>query len=101
MNKNKNSTNLLQKTIFANFLNYVAFISEMAVITKDAKIPDDAPKDILLGQHAEFLAKYSDDKDDYEYVMSEFLRINGVYWSLTAMDLIGNIEKLDREEVRV
>lgn len=43
---------------------------------------------------------FRSDKSDYEYVVSEFLRINGVYWSLTAMHVMGEEDRLDRDEVR-
>ena len=72
----------------------------MAVITKDAKITDSAPKVLLMDKHVEFIHKYGKDKEEYDYVMSEFLRINGIYWAITATDLMGEIEKLDKEEVR-
>lgn len=73
----------------------------MAVPQKDAKIPSNAPTTLLLEKHSEFIAKYGKDKDDYEFVMSEFLRINGVYWGLTAMQIMKKTEKLDTNDVRV
>ena len=36
---------------------------------------------------------------EYEFVMSEFLRINGIYWGLTAMDLMGGLEKMQKSQV--
>jgi len=71
----------------------------MTVITKDAIIPPDAPKHLLLEKHSKFLSSYGDDPDEFEYAMSEFLRINGVYWGVTAMDLMGNLTDMDRDKV--
>lgn len=31
--------------------------------------------------------------------MTEFLRLSGVYWGLTAMDLMGQLHRMDRQEV--
>ena len=36
---------------------------------------------------------------EYEFVMSEFLRINGIYWGLTAMDLMRGMDKMERSQV--
>ena len=70
-----------------------------ALEKKDAKIPEDAPKELLMDKHIDFLKKYGEDKNDYEYVMSEFLRINGVYWALTAMEIMDKSDDLDKEDV--
>lgn len=83
-------------------------LSEMAQVTSTgvtgvSRQPmvrsSNAPQDLLLKQHAQFVVKYSENEDDYEYIMSEFLRMNGVYWSLTALDLMHSKEKLNKEEV--
>ena len=71
----------------------------MAVLVKDSKLPENASKELLLNLHCKFVASYGKDKKDYEYVMSEFLRINGIYWGLTVMDLMGKKDDLDLEEV--
>ena len=71
----------------------------MAVVNKDAVIPKDAPKTLLTPKHSDFILKYGQDKDDYEYVMSEFLRMNGIYWGLTAMDLMHHCDKMNKDEV--
>jgi geranylgeranyl transferase type-2 subunit beta len=31
--------------------------------------------------------------------MTEYLRMNGMYWGLTAMALAGQLDRMDREEV--
>ena len=46
----------------------------MALGRKDAKIPEDSPTELLLEKHVEFIKKYGEDPDDYEYAMSDFLR---------------------------
>ena len=39
-------------------------------------------------------ARYGSDPDDFEYAMSEFLRMNGMYWGVACMDLMGRLEVL-------
>ena len=31
--------------------------------------------------------------------MTEFLRISGIYWGLTAMDLMGQLHRMNKDEV--
>jgi Prenyltransferase, beta subunit len=31
--------------------------------------------------------------------MTEYLRMSGIYWGLTAIELIGNLERMNRQEV--
>lgn len=31
--------------------------------------------------------------------MTEYLRMSGIYWGLTAMDLMGQLHRMDKEEV--
>jgi geranylgeranyl transferase type-2 subunit beta len=52
----------------------------MAFARKDAPLPADAPDRLLMDEHARFILKYDQDKEEYEFVMSEFLRLNAVYW---------------------
>jgi geranylgeranyl transferase type-2 subunit beta len=63
---------------------------------KDVKLPTNRPTELLTASHADFIAKYGSDPDEYEYAMSEFLRMNGVYWGVTAMDLMGRLDAMDR-----
>lgn len=37
-------------------------------------------------------------KDELEYWLTEHLRLNGVYWGLTALHLLGHPEALPRDE---
>ena len=62
--------------------------------------PKDAPTELLLSKHIDFIADYGKGDDThYEFVMAEFLRINGVYWGYTALDIMGAPNRMDREEV--
>ncbi|KAK3697599.1 hypothetical protein RRG08_033329 [Elysia crispata] len=71
----------------------------MGTPIKDVVIPSNAPKTLFLQKHADYIAAYGEKKDDYEYVMTEFLRMNGMYWGLTGMALAGQLDRMDRSEV--
>ena len=71
----------------------------MTLLRKDAVIPPNAPTELLLDLHCDFISKYGDDPNEYEYAMSEFLRMNGLYWGVAAMDLMNSLEKMDREAI--
>ncbi|XP_077986268.1 geranylgeranyl transferase type-2 subunit beta-like [Glandiceps talaboti] len=67
---------------------------------KDVTIATDTPKTLLLEKHAEFIVAYGSKKDyEYEYAMTEFLRMSGMYWGLTAVDLMGKLDQMDKEKV--
>lgn len=34
-----------------------------------------------------------------EYCMTEYLRMSGIYWGLTVMDLMNSLDKMDKDEV--
>ncbi|KAJ8300460.1 hypothetical protein KUTeg_021979 [Tegillarca granosa] len=62
-------------------------------------IPDNAPKTLLLQKHVDYIAAYGGKKDEYEYSITEYLRMSGIYWGLTVMDLMGHLDKMNKNEV--
>ena len=34
-----------------------------------------------------------------DYIMTEYLRMSGIYWGLTVMDLMHSLDKMNKEEV--
>lgn len=71
----------------------------MGTPIKDVTIKPDAPSELLLSKHGDYIAAYGNKKDDYEYIMTEYLRMSGIYWGITAMDLMKELHRMDREEV--
>ncbi|XP_015916736.2 geranylgeranyl transferase type-2 subunit beta isoform X2 [Parasteatoda tepidariorum] len=71
----------------------------MAVLIKDVELTDKLPTKLDLNKHINYISCYGKKKDDYEYCMTEYLRISGIYWGLTALDLMGKLENLDKNEV--
>lgn len=64
----------------------------------DVKISPDT-KSLLFEKHVEYISNYGKDKNEYEYHMTEFLRMSGIYWGVTALDLMGELDKIDRDTV--
>uniref|UniRef100_A0A8C5ZPW0 Geranylgeranyl transferase type-2 subunit beta n=1 Tax=Marmota marmota marmota TaxID=9994 RepID=A0A8C5ZPW0_MARMA len=71
----------------------------MGTPQKDVIIKSDVPVTLLLEKHADYIASYGSKKENYEYCMSEYLRMSGISWVLTVMDLMGQLDQMNREEI--
>ncbi|KAJ7549482.1 hypothetical protein O6H91_03G058400 [Diphasiastrum complanatum] len=49
-------------------------------------------------KHVEFI-KSLDNKKDLESLLTEHIRMNGAYWGLTALDLMGSLNDLDQDKI--
>lgn len=67
-------------------------------VMKDITITDEMPSTMLLEAHVDYLATY-EDKFKNEYEMTEYLRMSGVFWSLTALDLLKAADRLDEDKL--
>lgn len=38
-------------------------------------------------------------KNDFESVVMEHIRVNGAYWGLTTLDILGKLNVVDQDEV--
>lgn len=47
-------------------------------------------KDFLIKKHISFLHNYAQNKDNYEQLMVEYLKMSGIYWTITALKLVDN-----------
>lgn len=70
-----------------------------AFIVNDVDISAAEPKELLFDKHVEYIANHGNDQNDFEYCMTEFLRMSGIYWGVTALDLMQQLEKLDRKSI--
>ncbi|EGD82455.1 rabggtb protein [Salpingoeca rosetta] len=66
---------------------------------KDVDLPADAPKAFLRQQHIDYIEQWNKRKGEFEYVMSEYLRMSGLYWCVTALELLDSRDKLDTAAV--
>ena len=44
--------------------------------------------------HRSYIRELGDKKSEFEYVMTEHLRVSGIYWGLTAMDILGSADQM-------
>ncbi|XP_035721467.1 geranylgeranyl transferase type-2 subunit beta-like isoform X2 [Vespa mandarinia] len=70
----------------------------MPMITHDVKLPAVVPE-LLLEKHADYLIAYGNNKDEYTYCMTEHVRMSGIYWGLNALDLMGKLDRTNKEEI--
>ncbi|XP_043262727.1 geranylgeranyl transferase type-2 subunit beta isoform X1 [Colletes gigas] len=70
----------------------------MSNVKHDIDLPNTI-SDLLLEKHVKFLLSYGADKDEYIYCTTEHLRMSGMYWGLTALDLMGKLDQTNRNEV--
>jgi len=61
----------------------------------DVDIKEFSKDDLLIESHIEFLKKAAKSDD----CTLDFLKMSGIYWSLTAMDLMNAIDKYPKEEI--
>ncbi|KAJ3332244.1 hypothetical protein HDU76_000835 [Blyttiomyces sp. JEL0837] len=54
---------------------------------------------LLKDLHIKYIVSLDEQKDRFEYWISEHLRLNGVYWGLTALILLKAPDALKREDV--
>ncbi|CAL5445356.1 unnamed protein product [Camellia sinensis] len=55
--------------------------------------------ELEVEKHANYILSVEKKKDDFESVVMEHLRINGAYWGLSTLDLLGKIDEVNSEEV--
>ncbi|XP_031382960.1 geranylgeranyl transferase type-2 subunit beta 1 isoform X2 [Punica granatum] len=54
---------------------------------------------LAVDNHVKYILSVEKRKDDFESVVMEHLRLNGVYWGLTTLDLLGKLDTVDADEV--
>jgi len=64
--------------------------------TKTQHLPEDLR--LLTSAHVRYIQSLDTQKDDYNYWLTEHLRLNGLYWGLTALHTLGHPEALPRDE---
>ena len=59
------------------------------MLTRDVEITTQHVKDLLLEKHIQYLQKYaSAGSESYEQLMVEYLKMSGIYWTTTALQLM-------------
>lgn len=57
----------------------------------------DSPARLLVPLHVAFIEALDKKRDSLAYHLTTHLRMNGVYWGLTALEILGRPEVLDRQ----
>ena len=73
----------------------------MGVAPKDAIIPENSLSELIVDKHIDFIANYETNKNTkYEYSMSESLRMSGIYWACTALDIMNASDRMEKNRVK-
>lgn len=54
---------------------------------------------LLVDLHVKYIQSLDTKRDELAYYLTEHLRMNGIYWGLTALALMGRQDALDRQEM--
>ncbi|KAG6911044.1 hypothetical protein DXG01_005460 [Tephrocybe rancida] len=60
--------------------------------------PTPSPTQLAIPLHVSYIKSLGENKDDLTYHLTAHLRMNAIYWGLTALLIMGHGEALDREE---
>ncbi|KAI2633815.1 geranylgerany transferase type II beta subunit [Hypomontagnella submonticulosa] len=60
-------------------------------------LPDELQ--LATAAHVKYIQSLDTKKDEYEYWLTEHLRLNGLYWGLNALHMLGHPDALPRDEV--
>ncbi|KAF2499630.1 type II protein geranylgeranyltransferase beta subunit [Lophium mytilinum] len=63
----------------------------------DSALPQELQ--LFVDKHVRYIQSLDKRKDELEYWLTEHLRLNGLYWGLTALHLLGHPDALPRNEV--
>lgn len=55
--------------------------------------------ELVSEKHVKYILSVEKKKDSFESVVMEHLRMNGAYWGLTTLDLLGKLEVVKQDEV--
>lgn len=71
----------------------------MGTPKKDVILKEEYPKELLTSKNTDFLVNYGTKEDNYMYGMTDYLRMSGIYWSLTALDLMSQAQQLNQSDI--
>jgi len=68
-------------------------------VTACLAMPDSAPSTLAVDLHVKYIQSLDTKRNELAYHLTEHLRMNGIYWGLTALALMGHQDALDRQEM--
>ncbi|KAF9005183.1 terpenoid cyclases/protein prenyltransferase alpha-alpha toroid [Cyathus striatus] len=57
------------------------------------------PTELFISKHVSYIQNLGESKDDLAYHLTAHLRLNAIYWGLTALSIMGHSDALNREEM--
>ena len=48
-------------------------------------------------KHVKYIKKVASDTESFEFLVSQYLRLSGVYWGMTAMSILGKDMNVDMD----
>ncbi|GMT04766.1 hypothetical protein PENTCL1PPCAC_26940, partial [Pristionchus entomophagus] len=76
-----------------------SFAGFLDIARKDVDLKENAPSTLLRDLHATYIRELKPRRMDSEYIMQESLRVSGIYWCVSAMDLLGKLSLMDGEAI--
>lgn len=88
---------------FVLFIQYFpgALTYNMANRMKDILLEENSASTLLQDKHAEFLKEYGKKENSFEYGITDYLRVSGMYWALTALEIMKTLPSQGKNEVCV
>lgn len=80
-------------------MDFTSFAKATNLDTNNSLDASKNPEDLHFWKHVEYIENHGKDQDDYEYCMTEFLRMSGIYWGVTALDIMNQLDRLDRTSI--
>lgn len=65
----------------------------------DITFQENTPTILYLEKHAEFIKDYGKKENTFEYGITDYLRVSGMYWGLTALELMNTLPTQSKNEV--
>ncbi len=76
----------MSSVLKVKLIGYIIIKTDMQ--TEHMKVSDETIV-FATEKHIEYIRKVSSDKESFEYLVTQHLRMSGVYWGLTASSLLG------------
>ncbi|CAD5228988.1 unnamed protein product [Bursaphelenchus okinawaensis] len=85
--------------VFGNNRGSQGLSSIWNIARRDVEIPLGSPTELLRDKHVDFIVKSGANTEGYEYILTEYLRVSGIYWCVGSLDLANQLEKQDQKHI--
>ena len=74
----------------------MSLVSGPGIAPSSSSLPDELR--LAIEPHVKYIQSLDTRRDELEYWLTEHLRLNGLYWGLNALHLLGRPDALPRDE---